>query len=79
MMDGNVIEVSAADPVSATPQETWTLVHEMFRQAGGAVLMVNDAHAWRRLPDRGQHVLRFLYRELTASRSPVGHDLASGS
>jgi hypothetical protein len=33
--------------------------------------MINEAHAWCALPDRGQQLLRRLYQELTESR----HDL----
>ena len=31
--------------------------------------MITDAHTWQALPDRGQHVLRCLYRQLTAARN----------
>ena len=38
--------------------------------------MIPDAHAWYRLPGRGQHVLRCLYQELTYSRDHMGGQLA---
>ena len=38
---------------------------ETARRASGDLLMITDAHAWSGLPDRGQHVLRCLYKELT--------------
>lgn len=40
---------------------------ETTRRASGDLLMINDAHAWYGLPDRGQHLLRCLYKELTDS------------
>ena len=33
--------------------------------------MIPDAHAWCRLPDRGQQVLRRLYQELTEWRDDL--------
>jgi hypothetical protein len=38
--------------------------------------MITDAHAWRELPDRGQHVLRCLHQELTESRDHRRDELA---
>ena len=38
--------------------------------------MITDAHAWRELPDRGQHMLRCLYQELTGSRDHRRDELA---
>ena len=49
---------------------------EAARRAGGDLLMINDAHAWYRLPDRGRHLLRCLYRELSDSRDHSGGQLA---
>jgi len=31
-------------------------------------MMITDAHTWHTLPDRGQHVLRGLYQQLTEAR-----------
>jgi AAA lid domain len=42
-------------------------VAEAARRASGDLLMINDAHAWYRLPDRGRHLLRCLDKELTGS------------
>ena len=36
--------------------------------------MITDAHTWRALPDRGQHVLRCLYRKLTQARGSTATD-----
>jgi hypothetical protein len=52
-----------------------TLISEAVRRAGGGILITN-VHAWRELPDRGQHVLRCLYRELTESRDHWRDELA---
>jgi len=38
--------------------------------------MIPDAHAWCRLPDRGQQVLRRLYQELTEWRDDLAVILA---
>jgi len=38
--------------------------------------MINDAHSWHHLPDRGQQVLRCLNQELTESRDLQRYDLA---
>ena len=38
--------------------------------------MINDAHHWYRLPDRGRHLLRCLYKEPTDSRDHSGGQLA---
>ena len=73
---GNVIELFAADLAGETSCETGTLVEEAVTRAGGDLLMISDAHAWHRLPDRGQHVLRCLYRELTRSRDHHKGELA---
>jgi hypothetical protein len=73
---GNLIEISAADLVGTTYRETGTLVEEALTRAGGALLMITDAHAWVRLPDRGQHILRCLYQQLTRSRDHQNGELA---
>jgi SpoVK/Ycf46/Vps4 family AAA+-type ATPase len=73
---GNVIEISAADLVGTTYRGTGTLVEETAKRAGGALLMITDAHAWARLPDRGQHILRCLYQQLTRSRDHQKGELA---
>jgi hypothetical protein len=67
LMFGHLREIAAADLTGTTLQETGTLVAEATRRASGDLLMINDAHAWYRLPDRGQHLLRCLYKELTDS------------
>jgi hypothetical protein len=38
--------------------------------------MITDAHAWRELPDRGQHAFRCPYQELTESRDHRRDELA---
>ena len=73
---GHLREIAAADLVSTTLQETGTLVAEAARRAGGDLLMINDAHAWYRLPDRGRHLLRCLYQELTDFRDHSAGQLA---
>jgi type II secretory pathway predicted ATPase ExeA len=71
-----VIEVTAADLASTTSRETAMLVSEAVRGAAGKVLMINNAHAWHDLPDRGQQVLRCLNQELNESRDLKRDDLA---
>jgi hypothetical protein len=71
-----VLEVTAADLAAATSRETGLLLDEAVRRADGGILMITDAHAWSRLPDRGQQLLRLLYRELTQSRTRTRDDLA---
>jgi SpoVK/Ycf46/Vps4 family AAA+-type ATPase len=71
-----VVEVTAADLASTTSRETATLVSEAARSAIGRILMINDAHAWHHLPDRGQQVLRCLNQELTESRELKRNALA---
>jgi hypothetical protein len=73
---GQLREIDAADLAGSTLQETGTLVAEAARRAGGDLLMINDAHAWHGLPDRGRHVLRCLYQELTFSRDHAAGQLA---
>ena len=68
LLYGNLIEVAAASLAGTTPRETGILAGEMARRATGELVMIPDAHAWYGLPDRGQHVLRCLYQELTCSR-----------
>ena len=65
---GHLREIAAADLVGTTLQETRTLMGEAARRAAGDLLMINDAHTWYGLPDRGRHLLRCLYQELTDSR-----------
>ena len=50
---GHLHEIAAADLTGTTLRETGTLVAEAARRASGDLLMINDAHAWYRLPDRG--------------------------
>ena len=73
---GHLREIAAADLAGSTLQETGTLVADAARRAGGDLLMINDAHAWYWLPDRGRHVLRCLYKELTFSRDHAAGQLA---
>ena len=73
---GHLREIAAADLVGTTPQVTGTLVGGAARRVGGDLLMINDAHAWYRLPDRGRHLLRCLYQELTDSRDHSAGQLA---
>ena len=73
---GNLREVAAADLAGTTPRETGELIGETIRRATGELVMIPDAHAWSDLPDRGQHVLRCLYQELTYSRDHMGGQLA---
>jgi hypothetical protein len=73
---GHLCEIAAADLAGTTLQETGTLVAEAARRASGDLLMINDAHAWSRLPDRGRHLLRCLYKELTFSRDHLDGQLA---
>ena len=73
---GHLHEIAAADLIGSTLQETGTLVEEAARRAGGDLLMINDAHAWYGLPDRGRHLLRCLYKELTFARDHAAGQLA---
>jgi SpoVK/Ycf46/Vps4 family AAA+-type ATPase len=74
---GHVIEAAALDLVGAGPGETAKLVAEAVRPASGGILMINDAHEWRRLPGHGQQVvLRRLYEQLTEYRSERRDELA---
>ena len=73
---GHLREIAAADLTGTTGQETGTLVTDAARHAGGDLLMINDAHAWHSLPDRGRHLLRCLYRELTDARDHSDGQLA---
>jgi AAA lid domain len=51
-------------------------VGETVKRAAGGIMMIPDAHAWCRLPDRGQQVLRRLYQELTEWREDLAVILA---
>jgi hypothetical protein len=73
---GLLREIAAADLIGTTLQETGTLVAETFRRASGDLLMINDGHAWYGLPDRGRHLLRCLYKELTDSGGQLAVILA---
>jgi hypothetical protein len=70
---GQLIEIPAADLTGTTPRETGTLVEEAIKPSGD-LLMITDAHTWHALPDRGQHVLRCLYQQLTEARKLLRHD-----
>jgi hypothetical protein len=73
---GNLREVAAAGLAGTTPRETGELIGETVQRASGELVMIPDAHAWYRLPGRGQHVLRCIYQELTYSRDHMGGQLA---
>jgi hypothetical protein len=73
---GRVLQLAAADLAGDRPGETGKLAAEAFRQAAGGILMINDAHAWERLPDRGEQVLRRLYENLNDSRDLPGLEVA---
>ena len=73
---GVLREIAAADLIGTTLQETGTLVAETTRRASGDLLMINDAHAWYSLPDRGRHLLRCLYTGLTDSGGQLAVILA---
>jgi AAA lid domain len=64
---GELIEIAAADLTGTTLQETGTLVVEAIRPSGD-LLIITDAHTWQALPDRGRHVLRCVYQQLTEAR-----------
>jgi hypothetical protein len=70
---GELIEVPAADLTGTTPRETGTLVQEAIKPIGD-LLMITDADTWHALPDRGQHVLRCVYQQLTEARKLLRHD-----
>jgi ATPase family protein associated with various cellular activities (AAA)/AAA lid domain-containing protein len=73
LLHGDLREISAADLVGTTLQETGALVDATVWRGSGDLLMINDAHAWYSLPDHGRHVLRCLYKELTVSRDHSGN------
>jgi ATPase family associated with various cellular activities (AAA) len=73
---GVLREIAAADLIGTTLQKTGALVAETARHASGDLLMINDAHAWYGLPDRGRHLLRCLYKELTDSGGQLAVILA---
>jgi hypothetical protein len=70
---GRLIEIGAADLTGTTTRETRTLAGEAI-QPTGDMLMITDAHSWHALPDRGQHVLRCLYQQLTEARNQYSND-----
>ena len=70
---GRLIEIAAADLTGTATRETRTLVGEAI-QPTGDMLMITDAHSWHALPDRGQHVLRCLYQQLTEARNHYTND-----
>jgi hypothetical protein len=73
---GRVLQVAAADLAGGGPEETGKLVGEAARMAAGGILMVNDAHDWCRLPDRGHQVLRRLHGQMSDYRDTLGDELA---
>jgi transcriptional regulator with XRE-family HTH domain len=76
LTSGHVIEAAAAELTGDRPGETATLLAEAIKPAGGGILLINAAHDWQRLPDRGQQVLGHLYRQLTVYRKERGDELA---
>jgi AAA lid domain/ATPase family associated with various cellular activities (AAA) len=76
LSDGRVLQVAAADLAGAGPEETGKLMGEAARLAAGGILMINDAHNWYRLPDRGHQVLRRLHEKLSEYRDALNDDLA---
>jgi hypothetical protein len=73
---GHVIETAAADLADPRPSKTADLMTEAIRPASGGILLINGAHDWHRLPDRGRQVLRCLYAELTEYRHERKDELA---
>lgn len=69
LSSGHVLEVAAADLSWADTGETGTLADKTFRNALGGVLVINEADDWYQLPDRGRHVARQLYAQLTEYRA----------
>jgi AAA lid domain/ATPase family associated with various cellular activities (AAA) len=76
LTNGHVLQMAAVDLVGAGPEETGKLVGEAARVAAGGILMINDAHNWYRLPDRGHQVLRRLHEKLSEYRDTLNDDLA---
>ena len=76
LSSGHLDEVAAASMAGTTPRETGIFVGETVRRATGGIVMIPDAHAWSRLPDCGQQVLRRLYQELTERRDDLAVILA---
>ena len=76
LTSGHVIEAAAAELRGDRPGETATLLAEAIRPASGGILLINAAHDWERLPDRGQQVLGHLYRQLTVYRKECKDELA---
>jgi stage V sporulation protein K len=72
---GNLIEIPAADLPGATTRDTAAQIRESLKVTGDLV-MITGAHAWRDLPDHGQHILRCLYQVLTEARKFHGDELA---
>lgn len=76
LSSGRVQQMSAGDLVGSGPEETGKLVGEAFRLAAGGILLVNGAHAWDRLPDHGDQVLRRLYENLNEYRDTLDDEVA---
>jgi hypothetical protein len=76
LSSGRVLQVAAADLVGAGPEETGKLVGKAAKLATGGILMINDAHGWEPLPDRGLQVLRRLHEALSEYRDTFNDDLA---
>jgi hypothetical protein len=71
LSSGHLDEMAALDFAGATRSETSALMAGATKRSTGCVLMINDAHAWYGLPDRGQHVLWELYKKLTEYRKEM--------
>jgi hypothetical protein len=76
LSNGRVLQMGAADLVGAGPEETGKLAGEAARVATGGILMINDAHNWYHLQDRGHQVLRRLHEKLSEYRDTLNDDLA---
>jgi transcriptional regulator with XRE-family HTH domain len=76
LSSGHVLEVAAADLKWTDAAETGTAADKIFGNAAGGVLMINGADDWYRLPDRGSHVARQLYAQLTEYRKARDDQLA---
>jgi len=79
LSNGRVLQTAAADLVGAGPEETGKLVGQAARLAAGGILMINDAHNWYRLPDRGHQVLRRLHEKLSEHRDTLNDDMPGSS
>jgi len=75
LSSGRVQQMAAGDLAGSGPEETGKLVGEAFRLAAGGILLVNGVHAWDRLPDHGDQVLRRLYENLNEYRDTLDDEV----